>query len=118
MTRVTRSVARKKRLKKWLKAAKGYFGAKKNHHRQTRNVVMKAWTYAYRDRKQKKREFRALWTQRINAAVRCHGMSYSRFIDGLTKAKVEINRKMLSHMAIEEPKAFEEIVNQAKKGLS
>jgi len=118
MARVTCAVARRKRIKRILKQAKGYFGDRKNHHRNAKNALMKAWANAFRDRKLKKREFRSLWIQRINAACRCHGISYSRLMDGLTKAKIEIDRKVLASLAIEDPKAFEAVVEQAKKALA
>lgn len=118
MVRVTNSVARHKKRKRLLKQAKGFVGDRKNHLRQAKNALMKAWAYAFDGRKRKKRDFRALWIQRINAAARCHGVSYSKLIDGLLKAKVEVNRKILADLAINDPKAFEALVDQAKKALA
>lgn len=118
MVRSTRAPARKRRIKKLLKAAKGFRGDRNHHHVLAGSVLMKAWSYAFRDRKDKKGEFRSLWIQRINAASRCHGMSYSRLIDGLAKAKIEVNRKMLAMLAVEDPTAFEALVGQAKKALA
>ncbi len=117
MVRVTRAPARKRRIKRLLKAAKGFVGDRKNHHRLAKSAVMKAWSYAFRDRKQKKREFRALWIQRINPAARLNGLSYSRLVDGLIKAEVQINRKMLALLANEDPSAFKAICDEAKKAL-
>ncbi len=117
MVRVTRAPARKRRIKKVLKAAKGFVGDRKNHHRLAKDAVMKAWAYAYRDRKQRKREFRSLWIQRINPAARLNGMSYSRLIDGMSKAEIGINRKMLSMLANEDEAAFKAICDEAKKAL-
>ena len=117
MVRVTRAVARKKRINRILKAAKGFVGFRGSHHTQAQSALMKAWAYAFHNRKQKKREFRSLWIQRINAAARSYGISYSRLIDGLIKADVEVNRKMLAKLAIEDTKAFEALVESAKKAL-
>lgn len=111
------NVARKRR-KKILKLAKGYFGSKSLLYRTANEQVMKSLRYAYRDRKQRKREFRKLWITRINAAARLSGLSYSRFINGLTKAGVEVNRKMLADIAVTDPKGFAEICEVAKKGLA
>jgi large subunit ribosomal protein L20 len=111
------NVARKRR-KKVLKLAKGYFGSKHLLYRTAHEQVMKSLTYAYRDRKQRKRNFRKLWIARINAAARLNGMSYSRLIDGLNKANVEINRKMLADIAVNDPKGFSDIVAIAKDALN
>ncbi len=111
------NVARKRR-KKILKLAKGYFGSKHLLYRTANEQVMHSLRYAYRDRKQRKRNFRKLWITRINAAARLEGLSYSRFINGLTKAGVEVNRKMLAEIAVNDPKGFAEICNIAKKGLA
>lgn len=111
------NVARKRR-KKVLKLAKGYFGSKHLLYRTANEQVMKSLSYAYRDRKQRKRNFRKLWIARINAATRLSGLSYSRFIDGLNKAGVEVNRKMLADIAVNDPKGFEGLVEIAKKGLA
>ena len=117
MSRVKRGVTSHAKHKKVLKAAKGYYGRRKNTIRIAKQAVEKAMQYAYRDRKNKKRTFRALWIQRLNAAVREHGLTYSRFIDGLGKAGVEVDRKMLSEMAIHEPAAFAAYVERAKASL-
>ena len=106
MARVKRGVTAHAKHKKVLKAAKGFYGRRKNTIRIAKQAVEKSMQYAYRDRKNKKRAFRALWIQRLNAAVRLHGLTYSRFIDGLGKAGIEIDRKVLSEMAIHEPAAF------------
>ncbi len=116
MARVKNGAVTKARHKKVLKQAKGYFGSKHRLYKTAKEQLMHSGQYAYRDRKQKKREFRKLWITRINAACRENGISYSRFIEGLTKAGVEINRKMLSEIAINDPKAFTELVEVAKKG--
>ena len=118
MARVKRGVTSHARHKKVLKAAKGYYGRRKNTIRTARQAVEKAQQYAYRDRKNRKRTFRALWVQRINAATREHGLSYGRFIDGLNKAGIEVDRKVLSDMAIHEPAAFGALVAQAKSALA
>ena len=114
MARVKRAVNDKKRHKNLLKQAKGYFGAKSKLFRPANQAVMKSLSYAYIGRKQRKRDFRKLWITRINAATRLHGMSYSKFISGLKKAGVNINRKMLSEMAINDPQGFKELVDIAK----
>ncbi len=115
MARVKRAVNAKKKHKKILKQAKGYFGAKSKLYRTANQAVMKSMNYAFIGRKLRKREFRRLWIARINAATRQHGMSYSKFIDGLKKAGVEINRKMLSELAIHDEKAFADLVQLAKE---
>ena len=117
MTRVKNSVTTRARHKKVLKAAKGYFGSKHRLYKTAKEQLMHSGQYAFRDRRQKKRDFRKLWITRINAACRENEISYSRFIEGLNKAGVEVNRKMLSEIAIADPKAFTELVNVAKKGL-
>ena len=118
MARVKRGVTSHAKHKKILKAAKGYYGRRKNTIRIAKQAVERANQYAYRDRKRKKRTFRALWIQRLNAAVRPFGLNYSRFIDGLGKAGVTVDRKVLSDLAIREPTAFEAIVGQAKAALA
>jgi large subunit ribosomal protein L20 len=118
MSRVKRGVTAHAKHKKVLKAAKGYYGRRKNTIRVAKQAVEKAAQYAYRDRKRKKRTFRALWIQRLNAAVRPFGLTYSRFIDGLGKAGVTVDRKVLSDLAIREPAAFEAIVGEAKAALA
>jgi large subunit ribosomal protein L20 len=117
MSRVKRGVVAHAKHKKVLKAAKGFFGRRKNTIRAAKAAVDKSKQYAYRDRKNRKREFRALWIQRINAAAREHGLTYSRFISGLVAAGVEVDRKVLSELAISEPAAFAAIVEKAKGGL-
>ena len=117
MARVKRGVTSHAKHKKTLDQAKGFYGRRKNTIRIAKQAVEKSMQYAYRDRKNKKRTFRALWIQRINAAVREFGLTYSRFIDGLAKAGVEIDRKVLSEIAIHEPEAFKAIVEKAKSAL-
>ncbi|MDR7870390.1 MAG: 50S ribosomal protein L20 [Tissierellaceae bacterium] len=114
MARVKRGVNAKKRHKKILKQAKGYYGAKSKLFRPANQAVMKSLTYAYIGRKQRKRDFRQLWITRINAAARANGMSYSKFISGLKKANIEVNRKMLSEMAIHDAEGFAKLVEIAK----
>ena len=114
MARVKRGVNAKKRHKNILKQSKGYFGAKSKLFRTANQAVMKSLNYAYIGRKQRKRDFRKLWITRINAAARINGMSYSKFISGLKKANVNINRKMLSEMAINDPAGFAKLVEIAK----
>ena len=117
MARVKRGVTGHAKHKKVYKAAKGYYGRRKNTIRVAKQAVEKANQYAYRDRKRRKRTFRALWIQRLNAAVRPFGLNYSRFIDGLAKAGITVDRKVLSDLAITEPAAFQAIVEQAKGSL-
>ena len=117
MARVKRGVTAHARHKKVLKAASGFYGRRKNTIRIAKQAVEKSMQYAYRDRKNRKRTFRALWIQRINAAVHEQGLSYGRFIDGLNKAGITIDRKVLSDLAIHEPQAFAAIVAQAKVAL-
>ena len=116
MARVKNGAVTKARHKKVLKEAKGYFGSKHRLYKTAKEQLMHSGQYAFRDRKQKKREFRKLWITRINAACRQEGISYSRFIEGLTKAGVEVNRKMLSEIAINDPKMFSEFDKVAKEG--
>src|ERR1700674_60730 len=118
MARVKRGVTAHAKHKKVLKAAKGYYGRRKNTIRVAKQAVEKANQYAYRDRKRKKCTFRALWIQLLNAAVRPFGLTYSRFIDGLGKAGVVVDRTVLSALAIYEPAAFEAIVGSAKAALA
>jgi large subunit ribosomal protein L20 len=117
MARVKRGVTAHARHKKVLKQAEGYYGRRKSSITVAKAAVDKAGQYAYRDRRAKKRNFRALWIQRINAAVRSHGLTYGRFIDGLSKAEVAVDRKVLSDLAITEPAAFAALVAQAKQAL-
>ncbi len=118
MARVKRGVVAKARHKKVLDKAKGYYGARSKVYRVAKQAVIKAGQYAYRDRRQRKRQFRALWITRINAAARLHGMSYSRLINGLHQADVEIDRKVLADIAVHDPEAFGAIAAQAKAALA
>ena len=118
MSRVKRGVTAHAKHKKVYKAAKGYFGRRKNTIRVAKQAVEKAGQYAFRDRKRKKRTFRALWIQRLNAAVRTFDLTYSRFIAGLAKAGITVDRKVLSDLAIREPAAFQAIVEKAKSALA
>ena len=117
MSRVKRGVTTHARHRKIIKAAKGYYGRRKNTFRAANQAVEKAGQYSYRDRKVKKRNFRALWIQRINAAAREHGLTYGRFIDGLNKAGVEIDRKMLADLAVRDGDAFKALVDQASAAV-
>ena len=117
MARVKRGVQARRRHKKVLKQAKGYYGARSRVFRVAKQAVIKAGQYAYRDRRQRKRQFRALWIARINAAARINGMSYSRFIAGLKKASIEIDRKILADLAVQEKAAFAAVVEKAKAAL-
>jgi len=114
MPRSVNSVAKRARRKKVLKQAKGYFGRRKNVYTVAKNAVEKAMLYAYRDRRQKKRNFRTLWITRINAGARMHGMSYSQFMGKVKAANIELNRKVLADLAMNHPEAFEAIVNKVK----
>jgi large subunit ribosomal protein L20 len=118
MARVKRGVTAHARHKKILKLAKGYRGRAHTSFRVAIEKVEKALQYAYRDRRNRKREFRALWIQRINAGVRPHGLTYSRFVNGLKKAGVDVDRKVLADIAAREPEAFKAIVDQAKTALA
>ena len=115
MARVKRGVTAHAKHKKVLKAAKGYYGRRKSTIRVAKQAVEKAMQYQYRDRKRKKRTFRALWIQRINAAVREHGMTYGRFIDGLSKAGIQVDRKVLADLAVHDAAGFKALVEQAGK---
>lgn len=117
MSRVKRGVTKKARHKKILKLAKGYRGRAKNCFRIAIQRVEKALQYAYRDRRNKKRDIRALWIQRINAATRSHGLVYSKFINGLKAAKIDLDRKVLADLAVREPESFAKIVEKAKAAL-
>ncbi len=118
MPRVKRGVAAHRRRKRILKQAKGYYGARSRLHKVAREAVERAWRYAYRDRKLRKRAFRALWIARINAAAREHDLSYSRLINGLKTAGVELDRKVLAQLALDEPEAFAKLVELAKSSAS
>ncbi|MBQ8610347.1 MAG: 50S ribosomal protein L20 [Oscillospiraceae bacterium] len=115
MARVKGAMMTRKRRKKVLKLAKGFYGSKSKHFKMAKQQVMKSGNYAFAGRRQKKRDFRRLWIARINAACRPQGINYSSFMNGLKKAGIELNRKMLSEMAIHDPKAFAELVEVAKK---
>jgi len=117
MPRVKRGNKKTQRRKKVLKQAKGYYGTKSRSHRVAKLAVDRSLKFAYRDRRQRKRNFRSLWIVRINAAVHEHDMSYNRFIEGLKKAECEVNRKMLADLAVHEPAAIAELVGVAKKAL-
>jgi large subunit ribosomal protein L20 len=118
MARVTRGKRRAQRRKKILKQTKGYYGARSRAHRIAKQAVDRSLSFAYRDRRQRKRNFRALWIVRINAAARLNGLSYSRMIEGLKRAGNEINRKMLADLAVREPQAFAELAELAKQALA
>lgn len=118
MTRIKRGTVKKRKHKKILKEARGYYGAKKRSYRLAKEQLLKSLKYSYIDRKNRKRTFRRLWIIRINAAARLNGISYNEFINGLKKANVEINRKMLSEIAVEDPTAFQKLTEVAKKQVS
>ncbi|GGO81984.1 MAG: 50S ribosomal protein L20 [Oceanospirillaceae bacterium] len=118
MARVKRGVIARRRHKKVLKQAKGYYGARSRVFRVAKQAVIKAGQYAYRDRRQRKRQFRALWIARINAGARTNGLSYSRLIAGLKKASIEIDRKVLADLAVHEQAAFAAVVEKAKAALA
>ena len=118
MSRVKRGVTSHAKHKKVLKRAKGFYGRRKNTIRTAKAAVDKAAQYAFRDRKNRKRSFRALWIQRINAAVREHGLTYGRFIDGLGKAGIDIDRKILAELAVSEPTSFKALVEKASGALA
>jgi large subunit ribosomal protein L20 len=118
MSRVKRSVVSRARRKKVLKQAKGYYGARSRSFKVAKQAVIKAGQYSYRDRRQRKRQFRQLWVVRINAAAREHGLSYSRFIAGLKKAAIDVDRKVLADLAIHEKETFAALAEQAKAALA
>jgi large subunit ribosomal protein L20 len=118
MPRAVDGTRRKDRRNKILKQAKGYWGRRSKLHRTAKDAVAKSLQYAYRDRRARKRDFRRLWVTRISAACRAEGMSYSRFIEGLNKADIQVNRKALSNMAIEDPSAFKQLVETARKNAN
>lgn len=118
MPRVKRGVTKKRRHRRILKEAEGYFGSRHSLVRVAREAVEHAWRYAYRDRRQRKRDFRSLWIVRINAAARLHELSYSQLINGLNKAGIEIDRKNLADLASADPQAFGELVTRAKAQLA
>ena len=117
MARIKGAITTRKRRKKILKLAKGYWGAKSKLYKMANQAVMKSLTYAYIGRKQKKRDFRRLWITRINAGCKANGMNYSRFMHGLKKAGINLNRKMLSEIAIHEPEAFKQLVGTAREAI-
>ena len=118
MPRVKRGVASRARRKKVLKQAKGYYGARSRQFKVAKQAVIKAGQYAYRDRRQKKRQFRSLWIVRINAAAREQGLSYSKMIDGLNKANIEVDRRVLADLALNQREAFAALAEQAKSALA
>ena len=118
MARIKRGVIAKARHKKILKKAKGYYGARSKLFKTAKQAVIKAGQYAYRDRRQRKRQFRALWITRINAAARLHGLSYSRLINGMNRAEMAVDRKVLADIAVHDPEAFGVIADQAKAALA
>ena len=111
-------VASKARRKKIIKHAKGYFGRRKNVWTVAKNAIEKGWQYAYRDRKAKKREFRSLWIQRINAGVRAEGLTYAKFINGLAKSKIKLDRKVLAELAYNNPEVFKSVVKKVQSSLN
>ncbi|EIF07697.1 50S ribosomal protein L20 [Campylobacter concisus] len=117
MARVKTGVVRRRRHKKVLKLARGFFSARHKHFRKAKEQLERSLVYAYRDRRQKKRDFRRLWIVRINAACRLNDISYSRFINGLNKAKIELDRKILADLAMNDAKAFAALAKQAKDAL-
>lgn len=118
MPRAVDGTRRKDRRNRILKQAKGYWGRRSKLHRTAKDAVAKSLQYAYRDRRARKRDFRRLWVTRISAACRAEGLSYSRFIEGLSKADIQVNRKALSNMAIEDPSAFKQLVETARKNAN
>jgi large subunit ribosomal protein L20 len=118
MPRVKRGSTAHKRHKRILRQAKGYYGTRRSLIKTAREAVERGWKYSYRDRKQRKRQFRILWIARINAAVREHGLSYSRFMHGLSEAGVEVDRKNLADLAVSDPQAFADLANLAKSKLA
>lgn len=118
MSRVKRSITAKKKRRKILKMAKGFFGARRRLLRTATEAVNRAMKYAYRDRRQRKREFRKLWIARINAAVRMNGLTYSRFMEGMRKADIALNRKMLADLAVNDLKGFNRVVERARESLA
>lgn len=118
MSRVKKGVTAHARHRKVVKAAKGYYGRRNNTFRAANQAVEKGWQYAYRDRKTRKRMFRRLWITRINAAAREHGITYARFMNGLLKAGIEVDRKVLADLAVYEPSAFKSLVDQAQSALA
>lgn len=118
MPRAKRSVASRARRKKILKQAKGYYGARSRSFKTAKQAVIRAGQYAYRDRRQRKRQFRALWILRINAAARQHGLSYSRFINGLKRAQIDMDRRVLADLAMHEQEAFGALAEKAKAALA
>ncbi|HLS05969.1 MAG TPA: 50S ribosomal protein L20 [Wenzhouxiangella sp.] len=117
MARVKRSVSARRRHRKVLGRAKGYYGARRKSFRIAKQAVIKAGQYSYRDRRQRKRDFRSLWIQRINAAAREHGLSYSRFINGLKRAEIGIDRKVLADLAVHDKMAFKALAEKAQSSL-
>jgi large subunit ribosomal protein L20 len=117
MPRVKRSISAQKKRRKTLEQAKGYWGLKKSSYRQAKEQLIKSGTYAYRDRRNRKREFRRLWIQRINAGAREQGLSYNQLIHGLKQAQIEVDRKMLADLVVREPEVFAQLATRAKEAL-
>ena len=115
MPRSNSSVPRHRKHRKLIKQAKGYFGTRKSNYRTVKDALAKAWSYAYRDRRQKKRNFRRLWISRINAAVRQYGLNYSTFISKVNSKNIQLNRKSLAHIAVHDPEGFNKIVKSVSK---
>lgn len=118
MARVKRGVTAKARHKKVLSKARGYYGARRKTYKVAKQAVIKAGQYAYRDRRQRKRQFRGLWITRINAAARLHGLSYSRLVNGLKRAEIEVDRKVLADLAVHDDAAFAALANAAREALA
>jgi len=118
MSRAKTGYTRRRRHKKWLRAAKGYWGGRRNMYKSARETVIRAGQFAWRDRRARKREFRRLWNIRINAAARLNGTNYSQLMGGLNKAGVEINRKMLAQMALDDPQGFAQVVEVAREATA
>ncbi|MGI5940289.1 MAG: 50S ribosomal protein L20 [Thermoleophilia bacterium] len=118
MARVKRSISAQRKRRKALEGAKGYWGLKNSSYRRAKEQLIKSGTYAYRDRRARKREFRRLWITRINAGAREHGLSYNQFIHGLKEAEIDIDRKMLADLAVREPEVFAQIAARAKEALA
>lgn len=116
--RIKRGVTSRRRKKRMLKLAKGYWGRRKNNFRRAKETILRALAYSYRDRKQRKRDFRKLWIVRINAAIRPFGISYSKFINALKKSDIELDRKSLSELAIRDPEGFKTVVETARASLN
>ena len=115
--RAPKGYARNHKRKRMIKQASGFWGCRSKQYRRAKETLMRAWAFAYRDRRTRKREFRSLWIERINAAARIHGLNYSRFMGALKKAQIEVDRKQLADLAVRDPQAFEALVEQARPHL-